>query len=989
MLEPRYLSTNQIREMFLKFFESKGHLRFPSHPIPVYGDPTLMFSIAGMVQFKPQFVGAPANFPGHEGEHKRVTTAQKCIRLTDIENVGRTSRHCSLFEMLGNFSLDSYFKKEAIEWAWEFITSPEWLGYDPSRIYVTIYKDDEEAFTYWTQNVGLEASRVNRFDADENFWPQNAPLKGPNGPCGPCSEIFYDRGEAFGADTWQDYASNPESDRFLEFWNLVFPGYNRTDGADGKGELEDLGRKNIDTGLGMIRAAFISQGVSDLFDTDDFKPLIQAVVELSGKPYEGMKSLSHRVIAEHIRMVSMTLADGVSFGTSEREYVVRKVMRRASRHAYLLGMKEPTLYKLVPIVAQTLGQAYPEMVAAEESVAKQIQQEEERFLRTLENGIERLEDVLKKLDYEVFKSGASAFINSEGNNEVTLEKRTADVLKFKYSAGSFDWSQGIDVGLNLSFYADKFFADSGLAKTLKKVQRVVDTDRTPDKVFLSGTEVFTLYDTFGFPLDLTREIAEEYGVAVDEDGYNLALKEAQALARAGSKYGKKDGVFGGGADALEGLEATEFVGYDSHLSNSSVVALVKDGARVDAVSEGESVEIVLDATPFYAEGGGQVGDTGRLEWNGGAAVVTGTQKNAQGVFVHSAKILRGTLQSNSSLEALVEVAVRAATEKHHTATHLLQAGLRATLGNHVQQKGSLVSADRLRFDFTHNSALTPLEIRQVEQLVNRWVQADYAVTAELMPLEEARKTGAMALFGEKYGDTVRVVSVEGSVSSVGILERVQGGLMTGATEVSSMELCGGTHVPSTGSIGSFVITSEEGVAAGVRRLEALTGEAATAFVRDTLERTGAAARALGTTTEMLTERLEKLQDEFKAKDKEIAALKTKLMQAQTGSGSSVDNLELGGFKIARLSLTGVSGNELRGAADDLLEKSKADIVVVASDGGLAVKVSKDAVARGAHAGQLIGKLAAAGGGKGGGRPDMAQAGVKDTDAALAALEGAF
>ena len=908
MLEPRFLSTNQIREMFLKFFESKGHLRFPSHPIPVYGDPTLMFSVAGMAQFKPQFVGAPAKFPNVEGEHKRVTTAQKCIRLNDIENVGRTSRHCSLFEMMGNFSFDSYFKKEAIEWAWELLTSPDWLGFEGNRMYVTIYKDDDEAFEYWTKNVGLDSSRIHRFDADENFWPQNAPLKGPNGPCGPCSEIYYDRGEVYGPDTWAEYADTRESARFLEVWNLVFPGYNRSDGADGKGELEELGRRNIDTGLGLVRVAMVSQGVEDFYLTDDFKPLIDAIVTMSGKPYEGMSSLSHRVIAEHIRMVSMTLADGVSFGTSEREYVVRKVMRRASRHAYLLGMKEPTLYKLVPIVAQTLGQAYPEMVAAEESVAKQIQQEEERFLRTLENGIERLESAI-------------------------AGKATGDVL--------------------------------------------------------DGSQAFILYDTFGFPLDLTREILEERGLSVDENGFNLALKEAQALARAGSKYGKKDGVFGGGADALEGLEATEFVGYDSHLSNSNVVALVKDGARVDTASEGESVEIVLDVTPFYAEGGGQVGDTGRLEWNGGAAVVTGTHKNAQGVYVHSGRILRGTLQANSSLEALVEIGVRAATEKHHTATHLLQAALRATLGNHVQQKGSLVSADRLRFDFTHNSALTPLEIRQVEQLVNRWVQADYAVTAEIMPLEEARKTGAMALFGEKYGDTVRVVSVEGSVSSVGILERVQGGLMTGTTEVGSKELCGGTHVASTGSIGSFVITSEEGVAAGVRRLEALTGEAATAFVRDTLERTGAAARALGTTTEMLTERLEKLQEEFKAKDKEIAALKTKLMQAQTGSGSSVDNLELGGFRIARLSLTGVSGNELRGAADDLLEKSKADIVVVASDGGLAVKVSKEAVARGAHAGQLIGKLAAAGGGKGGGRPDMAQAGVKDTDAALAALEGAF
>lgn len=903
------MSTAQIREMFLKFFESKAHLRYLSHPIPVYNDPTLMFSVAGMAQFKAQFVGAPARFPGIEGEWKRVATAQKCIRIGDIENVGRTSRHCSFFEMLGNFSFDSYFKREAITWAWEFITSPEWLGYDPDRIYVTIYKDDEEAFTYWTQDVGLEPSRINRFDADENFWPQNAPTKGPNGPCGPCSEIFYDRGEAFGSDTWADYAKNPESNRFLEFWNLVFPGYNRTDGPDGNGALEDLGRHNIDTGLGMIRAAFISQGVSDLFDTDDFKPLIAKVVELSGKPYEGMKSLSHRVIAEHIRMVSMTLADGVSFGTSEREYVVRKVMRRASRHAYLLGLKEPTLYKLVPLVVQTLGGAYPEIVAAQDSVMSQIEQEEARFVKTLERGMERLETAL----------------------------------------------EGKDAGDELD-----------------------------------GSNAFILYDTFGFPLDLTKEIAEERGLTVDEDGFKIALAEAQALARAGSKYGKKEGVFGGGADALEGLPATEFYGYETNLANGQVLAMVSGEARVHTASDNERVQVVLDATPFYAEGGGQVGDIGRLNWTNGEAAVTGTHKNSSGVYVHDVLILRGTLHENEAVEAVVDGGVRAATERHHTATHLLQAALRATLGAHVQQKGSLVSPDRLRFDFTHNQALTPLEIRQVEQLVNRWVQADFAVSAELMSLEDARKTGAMALFGEKYGETVRVVSVDGSVNTTGILERVQGGLMTGSHEIASKELCGGTHVPRTGSIGTFVITGEEGIAAGVRRVEALCGEAAVSFVRDNLERLQTAARALNATAETLPERFEKLQDEFKQKDKEIAVLKQKLVQAQTSGGSSTtDTLELGGFKVARLMLSGVSGNELRGAADDLLEKSRADIVVVGSDGGLAVKASKDAVARGAHAGQLIGKLAAAGGGKGGGRPDMAQAGVKDAAASLEALSSAF
>jgi alanyl-tRNA synthetase len=999
--EPRFLTTNQIREMYLSFFESKGHLRYPSHPIPVYNDPTIMFSVAGMAQFKPYFLGAEPKF--EQGVYRRVVTAQKCIRIGDIENVGRTSRHCSLFEMLGNFSFDSYFKKEAIEWAWEFITDPKWLGYDGSRIYVTIYKDDEEAFEYWTKNVGLPASHINRFDADENFWPQNAPSKGPNGPCGPCSEIFYDRGEKFGSDTWEDYAKNPESDRFLEFWNLVFPGYNRTDGADGTGSLEDLGKKNIDTGLGMIRAAFISQDVEDLFDTDDFKPLIAEVEKLSGKKYEGISSLSHRVIAEHIRMVSMTLADGVSFGISEREYVVRKVMRRASRHAYLLGMKEPVLFKLVQIVVDTLGQAYPEMVNAQESVTKQIEEEEKRFLKTLENGIKRLSRLLA---IQILKAGAE-----EPQKTPVLNGKTKWNLVFDsiYYGVAKDIYSHNDIGTFDTLVLDVM----GEITTEHGYSPITDERNRPQilghpggyevsKVKpLRGEDAFILYDTFGFPLDLTKEIAEEQGLSVDESGFDLAFKEAQNLARAGSKYGKKDGMYAASNDSLEGLPATNFVGYNMQNSTARVVAILVGNARVLNAHDGDHVQIILDTTPFYAEGGGQVGDVGVLEWTShhveakvespirasvsghveGRAVVTGTHKNAQGIFIHEAQILRGTLSVEDTLEARVESGVRAATEKHHTATHLLQAALRATLGSHVQQKGSLVSPDRLRFDFTHNEAVTGDEIRHVEQLVNRWIQADFAVSSKLMPLEEARKTGAMALFGEKYGAEVRVVSVDGAISSVGILEQ--------HVDISSKELCGGTHVSSTGKIGAFVIVSEEGTAAGIRRLEALCGEAATAYVRDTLERVRSLSRTLNATPETLPERLEKLQDEMKVLNRTVADLKQKLVHAQTSAGSSADNLELGGFKIARLALTGVVGNELRTAVDDLLEKSKADIVVVGSEGGLAIKATKDAVARGAHAGQLIGKLAAAGGGKGGGRPDMAQAGVKDVKAALEALETAF
>ena len=963
MNEPRYLTTAQIRELYLSFFESKGHLRAASHPIPVYDDPTLMFSVAGMTQFKPYFIGAEPNFPG-KGVWRRVTTSQKCIRIGDIENVGRTDRHCSFFEMLGNFSFDSYFKKEAIEWAWEFLTGDQWLGLDPARMYVTIYKDDDEAFEYW-RGVGLTADRINRFDADENFWPQNAPSKGPNGPCGPCSEIYYDRGETYGTDTWADYAQNPESNRFLEIWNLVFPGYNRTDGEDGKGALEDLGRKNIDTGMGMVRVIGIMQGVRDFYDSDDFKPLIAEVEKLSGKPYEGPSSVSHRVIAEHVRMVSMTLADGVTFGNTGRGYVVRKVMRRASRHAYLLGMKEPVIYKLVGVVAQTLGQHYAEIVERQEAVAKQIRQEEERFVKTLETGTLQLQF---EMCMAILETGAFIEEKTTPQGPLSYVAFAPETRSRAENLFGKDYVDGI-----YTLFQNYFLSKYGLKPFILEPEA---SNRTP---VIDGARAFMLYDTYGFPLDLTIEIAEERGVKVDVDGYNKALEEAQKLARAGSKY-KNLELFSGVSDVLEGFSETRFVGYEHLTAESKVLGIIADSDSISRLNAGSSAQVILEPTPFYAEGGGQVGDSGRLEWDGGAAEVLNTIKTPQGVFLHSVRVLDGVLEDGSTVRAKVGGA-RKATERHHTATHLLQAALRATLGSGVQQKGSLVAPDRLRFDFSHNEAMTPQEIRRVEQLVNRWIEADFAVTYKLMPIDEARKTGAMALFGEKYGDVVRVVSVDGNVSSVGILEP--------PTEISSKELCGGTHVGRTGEIGAFVIVSEEGTAAGVRRLEALCGEPAIAFVRDNLERVRHVSRVLNATPETLEERVNKLQDEIKARDKEIVGLRQKLVQAQTAGGASADVLDLGGFKIARLELAGVSGNELRGAADDLLEKSKADIVVVGSDGGLTVKATKDAVTRGAHAGNLIGKLAAAGGGKGGGRPDMAQAGVKDVKAALDALESAF
>lgn len=903
MTTPPALSTAQIREKYLSFFEGKGHLRLPSHSI-ISPDATTLFTVAGMQPFKPQFLGAAAKFAGHAGEHKRVTTAQKCVRIDDIENVGRTNRHNSLFEMLGNFSFGDYFKREAIVWAWELLTSPEWLGLDGTRLYVTVYKDDDEAFRLWTEEVGLSPDHVHHFDADENFWPADAPLKGPNGPCGPCSEIYYDRGPAFGADTWADYAQTRESSRFLEIWNLVFPQYDRRDpAADGTPVLADLPFKNIDTGMGLYRVAAVLQDVEDFYGTDTFRPLIDKVAELSGKPYAGPTSVSHRVIADHVRTVSMAVADGVTLSNTGRGYTVRKVLRRASRHAYLLGLREPLLHALVPLVVRAMGDAYPELRHNQSQIEAAIKAEEARFLTTLESGTQRLDALLAR-----------------------LEKGAA----------------------------------------------------------LSGEEAFTLYDTYGFPLDLTKEIAEEYGVSIDEAGFDKSLEEQQERARAASKYGKAE-LFGAVQDVLENVArehgATEFVGYEDLVADGQVLAIVAGSESLSALPSGSEAQVVLSRTPFYAEGGGEVGDQGFLEWTDeggtpGRGFVRDTKKTPQGLHLHDLIVEEGELRVGLTVRALV-APDRQATERHHTATHLLHAALRAVLGSGVRQAGSLVAPDRLRFDFSHGAALSGEEVREVERLVNRWIQADFPVNYAYMGIEQARASGATALFGEKYGDTVRVVSVEG-------------GVPYGTSVVTSKELCGGAHVSRTGEIGSFVIVGDENVAAGVRRLEALAGDAATSYVRDQLGTLSGLAAGLNTGVGQLPERLAGLQGQLRDLQGQIATLKRQLAQAQLGGGGAAGALrDLGGFKVASARLSGVEGGELRGAADSLLDQSKADLVVVAGDKGLVVKASKAAVDRGAHAGQLIGKLASAGGGKGGGRPDMAQAGIQNPDAALGALDSAF
>ncbi|QLG09593.1 alanine--tRNA ligase [Deinococcus sp. D7000] len=982
------LSTAEIREKFLSFFEGKGHLRLPSYST-VAPDPTTLFTVAGMQPFKAQFMGAPARF--EQGANKRVTTAQKCLRIGDIENVGRTLRHCSLLEMLGNFSFGDYFKRESLTWAWEFLTSPEWMGMDGSKLYATIYEDDDEAFDIWTKEIGLPEDHILRFGADENFWPADAPKEGPNGPCGPCSEIFYDRGPKYGDDTWADYAETRESARFLEIWNNVFPQYDRQEPQpDGTPTLVDLPFKNIDTGMGLERLATVVQDVYDFYSNDVFAPIIARIAELSGQPYEGPQNVSHRVVAEHLRSVSMVIADGSTPGNTGRGYVIRKILRRASRHAYLLGLREPTLYQLVPLVVQSMGDAYPELRAEQARVEATIKSEEERFLKTLEGGIQRVNKNIASL---LFSKVADPDIR-EATNEVRENLYDSGTnthsISYYYNTSSEDWrrlerllasSENFEQALDDLENSDirnrevkdgvKFFK-TGSSRGPEIETKPLNANKS---VAISGEDAFILYDTYGFPVDLTKEIAEEYGVSVDEAGYAESLENAQNIARAGSKYGKSE-LFGA-QEALEDLSPTEFVGYDELEADGEVLAVLAGSERLEHLSAGDEATVVLSRSPFYAEGGGEVGDTGRLEWEGGSGVVRDTRKTPGGVFLHDVAIEAGELKTGQSVRGVVS-GERQATQRHHTATHLLHAALRAVLGSGVRQAGSLVAPDRLRFDFAHGAAMTPDEIAGVERLVSRWVSANFPVTWQEMPIAEARAAGATALFGEKYGDTVRVVKVGGDVSYEG-------------QAVASMELCGGAHVKRTGDIGAFVILSDENVAAGVRRIEALAGEAATDWLRERLNASAKVAALLNTNPEGLEGRVSGLQAQLKAAEKEAVAVRRQLAEAQMGGGGGAASpvRELGGFKVASLKLAGIEGNELRGAADKLLDQSGADLVVIAGEKGLVVKATKDAVARGAHAGQLVGKLAAAGGGKGGGRPDMAQAGITDAGAALGALDTAF
>ncbi len=868
---------NELRQKYLDFFKDKEHLIYPSASLKSE-DPTLLFTSAGMVQFKSYFLGATPKFAGFEGIWHRVTTAQKCLRINDIENVGRTLRHHSFFEMMGNFSFGDYFKKEATAWAWELLTKD--LDFAPEKLYVTVYQDDDEAFDVWEQHVGVPSERISRWGEDENFWPANAVSQGPNGPCGPCSEIFFDRGPEFGSAD-EDGPNTGSGDRFIEIWNLVFTQFDR----QGNGHLEPLPQKNIDTGLGFERLVAVMSNQEDAYATELFQPTIRKIAKLSNKPYEGKKSVSHRVMADHIRAVTFAISDGILPTNAGSGYVVKMLLRRAARHAYLLGFKEPILYDLVEQVIEAMGQAYPELDPAKEQVEGIICREEQQFLQTLEQGINRTNTILDNLDTDV----------------------------------------------------------------------------------LPGEIAFDLWQTYGFPLDLTEEMATERGIRLDKQGYEIAKGKAKEVSRAQEESGA---IFAGGKNTL-GIIAkahgeTIFVGYKKTKSEASIVALLRGEDFVQEAQEGEEVDIILNNTPFYAESGGQISDVGAIYWQDGHAKVTDTRKSKEGVYSHKAKIVKGNLLTNSRVKAVVGLG-RLEIEKHHSATHLLHAALRIVLGNHVAQAGSLVEAERLRFDFTHSSALMQENIEHIEILVNRWIQADMQVLWQNMPIVEARKTGAMMLFGEKYGSIVRVVSMSDGENAV------------------SIELCGGTHVQRTGNIGSFLIASEEAVSAGVRRIEAVVGEMAVRQMQSMRFTNQDIAQQLNVKPSEVTQRIEKLQAELKESKQEVMQLQGKLAKVQT---SDLDSglKRAAGFSYNTAILKDIDAVALRNAADNLLEKSGADFVVLASGKLLVTKVSKEARAKGVHAGNIIRKLAELAGGGGGGRADMAQAGIKDPNKLTTALE---
>ena len=872
----KFYGENELRRMYLGFFESKGHLAMKSFSLVPHNDNSLLLINAGMAPLKPYFTGQ--EIP----PRRRVTTCQKCIRTGDIENVGKTARHLTFFEMLGNFSFGDYFKHEAIHWSWEFLTQV--LGLEEDRLYPSIYGEDDEAFEIWNKEVGVPAERITRFYRDpetgecDNFWEHGA------GPCGPCSEIYYDRGEKYGCGK-PDCKVGCDCDRFMEVWNNVFTQFE----GDGKGGYTELAQKNIDTGMGLERLAVVMQDVDSVFDIDTMKAIRDKVCEMSGKKYQvdALDDVSIRLITDHIRSATFMISDGIMPSNEGRGYVLRRIIRRAARHGRMLGIDGIFMAKLAATVINESKDGYPELEEKKDFIFKVLSQEEEKFGKTIDQGLSILSDMEKQME-----------------------------------------ADGVKV--------------------------------------LSGENAFKLYDTYGFPMDLTQEILEEKGFSVDEEGFKKAMEVQRTTARKARKVTNYMGADETVYESVDPSVTTEFVGYDSLNCKSKITVLTTETEIVEALSDGEVGTVIVEQTPFYATMGGQQGDKGIIRTATGEFQVEDTIKLLGGKVGHVGKMISGMMKTGDEADLSVDAALRAKTCKNHSATHLLQKALREVLGTHVEQAGSYQDGERTRFDFSHFAAMTPEELEKVEKIVNDKIAEAIPVRTDVMTVDEAKKTGAMALFGEKYGETVRVVSM-GDFSK---------------------EFCGGTHVKNTSEIAAFKIISENGVAAGVRRIEALTGDNVFAYYRNLEKELLEAAKAAKATPATLTEKIEHMQAEIKALTSENESLKSKA--AKEALGDVMDQVvEVKGVKLLASAVDGVDMNGLRDLGDQLKEQLGEGVIVLASscEGkvNLIVMATDAAMKQGAHAGNLIKSIAGKVGGGGGGRPNMAQAGGKNPAGILEAI----
>lgn len=865
-----WMSLNTVREKYLSFFESKGHLRLNSFPLIPQNDPSLLLINSGMAPMKKYFTGEV------KPPRNRVTTCQKCIRTPDLDRVGHTARHGTYFEMLGNFSFGDYFKTEAIHWAWEFLT--ECLQIPQDLLWPSVYEEDEEAYQIWLKEIGVPAERIVRLGKEDNFWEHGS------GPCGPCSEIYFDRGEKYGCGS-PDCKPGCDCDRYMEIWNNVFSQFNN----DGQGHYTELKQKNIDTGMGLERLACVLQGVDNLFEVDTVRNILNTVCRIAGKTYgeNATDDISIRVITDHLRGSTFMICDGVLPSNEGRGYVLRRLLRRAARHGKLLGIDRPFLTEVCDAVIEENKGAYPELLEKQALIKKILSVEESNFAKTIDQGLKLL---------------------------------------------------------------DEMAATAGTQ--------------------LSGEDAFKLYDTYGFPLDITKDVLAEKGMTVDEPAFIAQMQAQRERARTSRKSADTEAWKGDG-NLFSDLAATEFVGYTQSSGSATVVAIVKEGARVSAAGTGENALLVLDSTPFYAESGGQIGDTGTIESANAKLKVTDTQKAAGGVFTHLCTIEEGIITVGDTITAQIDVQRHDAIRRNHTAAHLLQAALREVLGTHVEQAGQLVSEHSLRFDFTHFSALSDEELLAVENWVNAALLEGISVKTEEMPIAKAKAMGAMALFGEKYGDVVRVVMVPGR----------------------STELCGGTHIDNTAKIGLFKIMSEASVAAGVRRIEAVTGRGVLDYIARQKEEILGACEALKINNPAdLTRRCAQLAEELKEKNHTIDALNSRMANAK------IEELltraePVGELKVVTAKVKGMPTDSLRSMCDALKEANPNIVAVIANIGengvNFAAVAGKTAVTSGIMAGKLVGTVSAVAGGKGGGRPDFAMAGAKDAakvDQALAAAK---